>query len=439
MIFFLVYVSLFSIFSCEVLGVGCEKAHTHCDKEGFRDVIGLSKFVREINSKYPALTSVFTIGQSEQGREILVLEISDKPGVKTEFEPNIKFIANLHGDENVGTNVLIQFIDYILLNYDHVPRIKKMIDSMHLYFALTVNPDGYFSCKRENANGIDLNRDFPDRNKPTESFYGGRAIEVINLMKWVAESDTKFMLSTNYHGGAYVANYPWDSVGDKESQYSDDNDIFVHISKLYARSHPSMMKGGFKDGITNGKDWYPIYGGMQDFNYIHGGCMELTLEVSCDKWPQFIQEDYKQYFNENKDSMLDFAELGLYGLRGHVVDKQNRPIPSARIEIVGRKHMKVHADSFTGKFFRLVPAGSHTAKATALGYHARSIEFTYVDGEASVVEFVLEEDEGFSPPFFNGSFLFKTFVFLLVGGTVVLIARAYLRKKNSLDKASTAV
>ena len=31
---------------------------------------------------------------------------------------------------------------------------------------------------------------------------------------------------------------------------------------------------------------YPIYGGMQDWNYIHGGCFELTLEISDIKWPQ---------------------------------------------------------------------------------------------------------------------------------------------------------
>lgn len=30
---------------------------------------------------------------------------------------------------------------------------------------------------------------------------------------------------------------------------------------------------------------YPIYGGMQDWNYIHGGCFELTLEISDNKWP----------------------------------------------------------------------------------------------------------------------------------------------------------
>lgn len=31
---------------------------------------------------------------------------------------------------------------------------------------------------------------------------------------------------------------------------------------------------------------YPIYGGMQDWNYIHEGCFEWTVEISDLKWPK---------------------------------------------------------------------------------------------------------------------------------------------------------
>lgn len=191
MLFFLACLAFFSIIRCErhaLSGVGCEKGHTHCDRTGYKDINGLGQFLRETHKNYPSLTKIFSIGKSEEGREILVFEISNKPGDKTEFEPNLKFIANLHGtssirkfscstefiyylgDENVGTNVLIQFIEYILINYNVVPRIKKIIDSMHLFFALTVNPDGYVACKRENSNGIDLNRNLYELSPSFHSF-----------------------------------------------------------------------------------------------------------------------------------------------------------------------------------------------------------------------------------------------------------------------------
>ncbi|XP_052306715.1 carboxypeptidase SOL1 isoform X2 [Populus trichocarpa] len=55
---------------------------------------------------------------------------------------------------------------------------------------------------------------------------------------------------------------------------------------IVSRSHHKMsLSEEFPGGITNEASWYPIYGGMQDWNYIHAGCFELTLEISDNKWP----------------------------------------------------------------------------------------------------------------------------------------------------------
>jgi hypothetical protein len=37
--------------------------------------------------------------------------------------------------------------------------------------------------------------------------------------------------------------------------------------------------------------WYVLYGGMQDWNYLHAGCFELTVELSDNKVPPKSQLD----------------------------------------------------------------------------------------------------------------------------------------------------
>jgi len=67
---------------------------------------------------------------------------------------------------------------------------------------------------RVNANGVDLNRDFPDQfemNKSNGSILDGRQNETVAMMTWIVSNP--FVLSGNLHGGALVASYPFDDSG----------------------------------------------------------------------------------------------------------------------------------------------------------------------------------------------------------------------------------
>ena len=76
-------------------------------------------------------------------------------------------------------------------------------------------------------------------------------------------------------------------------------------------SHISVLLG-----ITNGADWYPVAGGMQDFNYLNSSCFEITVEVSCCKFPPASQ--LEKFWDENKKSLLEYLKAVHMGIKGLV-------------------------------------------------------------------------------------------------------------------------
>ena len=45
-------------------------------------------------------------------------------------------------------------------------------------------------------------------------------------------------------------------------------------------------------------------GGMQDYNYVHSNCFEITLELGCVKYPQAVE--LPKFWDANKYPMLVF-------------------------------------------------------------------------------------------------------------------------------------
>ena len=43
---------------------------------------------------------------------------------------------------------------------------------------------------------------------------------------------------------------------------------------------------------------------MQDYNYGYAGCMEMTLEISCCKYPS--SDQLTEYWLDNKNSLLEY-------------------------------------------------------------------------------------------------------------------------------------
>lgn len=61
---------------------------------------------------------------------------------------------------------------------------------------------------------------------------------------------------------------------------------------------------------------YPYTGGMQDFNYIFSNAMELTIEVSCCKYP--TKSVLLQQWDFNMKSLIELVEQAHIGIKGIV-------------------------------------------------------------------------------------------------------------------------
>ncbi|MFH0982655.1 MAG: M14 family zinc carboxypeptidase [Planctomycetota bacterium] len=319
---------------------------------------------------YPNLCKRYDLGLSVGGRHLWAIRISDDVLVE-EDEPEFKYIATMHGDEIVGTKMCMMLIDFLLTNYGTDPQATNIVNEVELWIVPLMNPDGYDRSPRSryNNNGVDLNRDFPEGTEGDPNTTAGRQVETAVIMNW--SFGRSFTQAANFHGGALVANYPFDNDG-MGSVYSPtpDDDMFIWISEEYSQYNlPMWNNPSFYHGITNGADWYAISGGMQDWDYRYMGGNEVTIELGNTKEPSASQ--IPTLWNDNRESMQAYIETTLIGIRGLVTDGVTGSPVLATVRVVGRDH-DVYTDPDVGDYHRMLLPGTYSLTFTAGGYDSET-------------------------------------------------------------------
>lgn len=133
-------------------------------------------------------------------------------------EENILIVGVFHGDEPQGK--------YLIEKY-----IKDGVKNSNLLFIPCLNPDGLAKNVRVNANGVDLNRNFPTKNfgqdgskagNNPENYYGGQTpaseIETKFMINVIEKYKPRFILSL--HAPYKVVNYdgPAQDIAQKISE-----------------------------------------------------------------------------------------------------------------------------------------------------------------------------------------------------------------------------
>lgn len=184
--------------------------------------------VAQLKHRYPDLLSLYTAGYSQNGRELLMLTMGrgDKKAL---------VVGGIHAREHITTKYLLKVIEDYCTAYESSSgyygnyNIYELLSKYTLYIIPCVNPDGLeiissrqdvkagvrvslLSEYKANANGVDLNRNFPiawdsinnNVNAPSDYYFKGYQSasepETKALIDLCNSNNFAFMLSIHIKG-----------------------------------------------------------------------------------------------------------------------------------------------------------------------------------------------------------------------------------------------
>jgi hypothetical protein len=299
-------------------------------------------------ARYPGLVSARTsLGQSHEGRDLWMVEISDNPGVD-EGEPEALYTGLHHAREPGSMMAVLYFMYYLAEQYGTNPDVTTLVDSRRLFFVPVVNPDGYVynettnpdgggfwrKNRRDNGGGefgVDPNRNYgynwgydDGGSSPftwSETYRGPAPFsEPENqAIRDFLEGGRRVSVALNYHTFSNLLLYPWGYTPDVQTP---DDAVFAALGDTLTHRNGYVYGQGSQIlYVTNGdaNDW--MYGEQTTKPKI----LAFTPEVGYDFWPDPM--DVYRLADENLEANLLLAEAAG---ANPVAAEPPAPLPSGR-------------------------------------------------------------------------------------------------------------
>jgi PKD repeat protein len=361
---------------------------------------GYEQAMLDFQANYPQICRLVNLGTLPSGRKILALKISDSVDI-TQNEPRFLYTSTMHGDETAGYPMMLKLADTLLRGYGSDTELTRLVNEMEIWINPLANPDGTYrggnqtvsGATRFNAANIDLNRNYPD---PQDGAHpDGEAYQPETKIFMKLADSLRFVMAANFHGGAEVWNFPWDTW---QRRHPDENWWTAEGVKFAgsARSNSATFFNqnyGYPNlpGVCQGFEWYEVNGGRQDYmNWFHH-CREVTLELSDTKL--IPNSQIPVHWQWLRRSIIDYMKASLRGIRGRISDACTGLPVLAQVEV--RNHDKDNSHIFSGmengNYHRPIFIGSYSLVVSAAGYQTDSLPAISVgEGDAALRNLVLQ-------------------------------------------------
>ena len=249
---------------------------------------------------YPEIVILTVAGQTELGRNLWVLQISDwTQNVKPDgAQKEIVYIdGGHHGNEHLGTELAFLTAEYYIEGWAAGDQeVIDVLTTTELHILIMLNADGNDIDTRWNINQVDLNRNYdhywntcPVTQPGSAAFSESETLANSMYMNTVPEAD----LYVTMHTGVWIMLYPWgkwpEQPSDWELFHFIRDDVHANISDIPIQNANQGL--------------YPNCGSSRDYGYGVMGFPTFTFETDDEQWALGTVEPLSSRLGEELDVM----------------------------------------------------------------------------------------------------------------------------------------
>jgi hypothetical protein len=267
---------------------------------------------------YPEIVNLSVVGQTEMGRNLWMLQISDW---SQEIKPDgtakevVYIDGGHHGNEHLGTELAFLVAEYYIEGWaDGEQEVLDVLATTELHILIMLNADGNDFDTRWNVNQVDLNRNYDHYWNTCDSTQPGSAAfsesETLANSIYMNEVVPHADLYITMHTGVWIMLYPWgkwpEQPSDWEMFHFIRDDVHANISDIPIRNANQGL--------------YPNCGTSRDYGYGVMGYPTFTFETDDEQFLLGTVEALSDRLGEELDVMRYLIQNVWYWRARLVVD-----------------------------------------------------------------------------------------------------------------------
>jgi len=231
---------------------------------------------------YPEIVTLLVVGQTELGRNLWMLQISDW-SQETKPDGDAKEVVYIdgghHGNEHLGTELAFLVAEHYIEGWvDGNQEVLDVLATTELHILIMLNADGNDIDTRWNINQVDLNRNYDHYWNTCETTQPGSAAfseaETLANSIYMNEVVPHADLYVTMHTGVWIMLYPWGKWPEQPSDW----ELYHHIREDVHTNISDIPIQNANQGL------YPNCGTSRDYGYGVMGYPTFTFETDDEQW-----------------------------------------------------------------------------------------------------------------------------------------------------------